>query len=49
EVGSLEIIKMEYAPEDLVLYVFYASRKHLAKKVSMFIEHLQYLYLDNKV
>ncbi len=41
EVGSLEIIKMEYAPEDLVLYVFYASRKHLAKKVSMFIEHLQ--------
>lgn len=41
EVGSLEIIKMEYAPEDLVLYVFYASRKHLAKKVPMFIEHLQ--------
>ncbi|BDR16266.1 LysR family transcriptional regulator [Vibrio sp. STUT-A11] len=40
--GSLEIVKMEYEPEDLVLYVFYASRKHLAKKIPMFIEHLQH-------
>lgn len=42
DTGSLEIVKMEYEPEDLVLYVFYASRKHLAKKISMFIEHLQH-------
>ncbi|MDC3192337.1 hypothetical protein NQU96_21655, partial [Pseudoalteromonas elyakovii] len=40
--GSLEIVKMEYEPEDLVLYIFYASRKQLAKKISMFIEHLKH-------
>lgn len=50
EVGSLEIIKMEYEPEDLVLYVFYSSRKHLAKKIPMFIEHLQrYANLDKRL
>lgn len=42
DTGSLEIVKMEYEPEDLGLYVFYASRKHLAKKIPMFIEHLQH-------
>ena len=42
EVGSLEIVELEYEPEDLVLYAFYASRKHLAKKIPMFIEHLQH-------
>ena len=50
EVGSLEIIKMEYDPEDLVLYVFYSSRKHLAKKIPIFIEHLQrYANLDKSL
>ncbi|WP_210114707.1 LysR family transcriptional regulator [Vibrio echinoideorum] len=39
--GALEIIELEYQPEDLVLYAFYASRKHIAKKVPAFIEHLQ--------
>ncbi len=39
--GSLEVVELEHKPEDLVLYAFYASRKHLAKKISMFIEHLQ--------
>ncbi|GAB3532878.1 LysR family transcriptional regulator [Photobacterium alginatilyticum] len=39
--GTLEIVELEYEPEDLVLYVFYTSRKHLAKKIPMFIEHLQ--------
>lgn len=39
--GSLEIVELEDKPEDLVLYAFYASRKHLAKKISMFVEHLQ--------
>ena len=38
--GALEIIELEYQPEDLVLYAFYASRKHIAKKVPVFIEHL---------
>ena len=38
--GSLETVELEYEPEDLVLYAFYASRKHLAKKISMFVEHL---------
>ncbi|OBT31797.1 LysR family transcriptional regulator [Vibrio splendidus] len=38
--GALEIIELEYQPEDLVLYAFYASRKHIAKKVPAFIEHL---------
>ncbi|MHA2731931.1 LysR family transcriptional regulator [Vibrio campbellii] len=42
EAGSLEIIEMEYEPEDLVLYAFYASRKHLAKKIPTFIEHLKH-------
>ncbi|TVU62075.1 LysR family transcriptional regulator [Vibrio atlanticus] len=41
ESGELEIIELEYQPEDLVLYAFYASRKHIAKKVPAFIEHLQ--------
>lgn len=50
EVGSLEIIKMEYDPEDLALYVFYSSRKHLAKKIPIFIEHLQrYANLDKSL
>lgn len=38
--GYLEVVKMEYEPEDLVLYAFYSSRKYLAKKVSVFIDHL---------
>lgn len=38
--GILNTIELEYEPEDLVLYAFYASRKHLAKKTAMFIEHL---------
>ncbi|MGF1731780.1 LysR family transcriptional regulator [Photobacterium kasasachensis] len=42
EAGSLEILQLEYEPEDLVLYAFYASRKHLAKKIPMFIEHLRH-------
>ncbi|MFA0412110.1 LysR family transcriptional regulator, partial [Vibrio splendidus] len=42
ETGSLEVITLEYKPEDLVLYAFYASRKHIAKKVPMFIEHLKH-------
>ncbi|HGS4478214.1 TPA: LysR family transcriptional regulator [Vibrio cholerae] len=41
DAGSLNVVELEYEPEDLVLYVFYASRKHLAKKIPMFIEHLQ--------
>ncbi|MBW3694890.1 LysR family transcriptional regulator [Vibrio sp. T187] len=41
EIGKLEVIELEYQPEDLVLYAFYASRKHIAKKVPAFIEHLQ--------
>lgn len=40
--GSLEIVDLEDKAEDLVLYAFYASRKHLSKKISMFIEHLQH-------
>ncbi|MGR5435158.1 LysR family transcriptional regulator [Vibrio owensii] len=39
--GCLEVIDLEYTPEDLVLYAFYASRKHLARKIPVFIEHLQ--------
>ncbi len=39
--GTLEVVEMEYRPEDLVLYAFYSSRKHLAKKIPMFIEHLK--------
>ncbi|MEF1161743.1 LysR family transcriptional regulator, partial [Vibrio parahaemolyticus] len=37
----LEVIELEYEPEDLVLYAFYASRKHVAKKIPAFIEHLK--------
>lgn len=40
-IGELESIELEYQPEDLVLYAFYASRKHVAKKVPIFINHLQ--------
>ncbi|MBB1314350.1 LysR family transcriptional regulator [Aliivibrio sp. SR45-2] len=39
--GFLEIIELEYEPEDLVLYAFYASRKHSPKKIAIFIAHLQ--------
>ncbi|KQA97494.1 LysR family transcriptional regulator [Vibrio metoecus] len=42
EAGTLEVVEMEYQPADLVLYAFYSSRKHLAKKIKMFIEHLKY-------
>ncbi|WP_394247099.1 LysR family transcriptional regulator [Vibrio profundi] len=42
ETGKLEVIELEYQPEDLVLYAFYASRKHIAKKVPALIEHLQH-------
>ncbi|CAH7437329.1 LysR family transcriptional regulator [Vibrio chagasii] len=41
EAGELEIVELEYQPADLVLYAFYASRKHIAKKVPAFIKHLQ--------
>ncbi len=41
ESGDLEVIELEYEPKDLVLYAFYASRKHLAKKIPAFIEHLK--------
>jgi len=39
--GKLEVVKLEHQPDDLVLYAFYTSRKHIAKKVPVFIEHLQ--------
>lgn len=39
--GALKIIEMEYQPDDLVLYAFYASRKHVANKIPMFIEHIK--------
>ncbi|TNY99961.1 LysR family transcriptional regulator [Vibrio parahaemolyticus] len=41
ESGHLEVIELEYEPEDLVLYTFYASRKHVAKNIPAFIEHLK--------
>ncbi|EEY99552.1 putative transcriptional regulator LysR family [Vibrio sp. RC586] len=41
EAGTLEVVEMEYQPADLVLCAFYSSRKHLAKKIKMFIEHLK--------
>ena len=41
EAGALIQLDMEYSPADLVLYAFYASRKHLSKKILMFIQHLQ--------
>ncbi|RQW64648.1 LysR family transcriptional regulator [Vibrio viridaestus] len=40
--GTLEEVEMEYRPDDLVLYAFYSSRKHLAKKIPMFIKHIKY-------
>lgn len=45
--GSLEVIKLEVEPEDLVLYAFYAGRKHLAKKISIFVDHLQNRLVKN--
>ncbi|WP_428775691.1 LysR family transcriptional regulator [Vibrio sp.] len=42
QAGALEIVQLEYQPDDLVLYAFYASRKHVAKKISKFVEHLQH-------
>ncbi|MCG9553132.1 LysR family transcriptional regulator [Vibrio sp. Isolate31] len=41
DAGTLIQLNMEYSPADLVLYAFYASRKHLAKKIPMFINHIQ--------
>lgn len=41
ESGALNVVDLEYQPEDLVLYAFYASRKHVAKKIPVFIEFLQ--------
>lgn len=40
--GALEVVHLEYQPADLVLYAFYASRKHTAKKILTLIEHLQH-------
>ncbi|MBH9738386.1 LysR family transcriptional regulator [Vibrio navarrensis] len=39
--GHLETVALEYQPDDLVLYAFYASRKHVARKIPMFIDHLR--------
>lgn len=39
--GTLQLIELDAEPEPLVLYAFYAGRKHLAKKITIFIEHLQ--------
>nr|WP_216609603.1 LysR family transcriptional regulator [Vibrio coralliilyticus] len=39
--GALKSIEMEFQPDDLVLYAFYASRKHVANKIPMFIEHIK--------
>jgi len=39
--GSLQVITLETEPEDLVLYAFHTTRKHLPHKVIAFIEHLQ--------
>ncbi|EHU4914567.1 LysR family transcriptional regulator [Vibrio vulnificus] len=41
DLGVLEVVEMEYEPDDLVLYAFYSSRKHLAKKIPMFLDHLK--------
>lgn len=41
ESGALIPIELEQQPEDLVLYAFYAGRKHLAKKISAFLAHLE--------
>lgn len=39
--GTLQHIVLDAEPEPLALYAFYAGRKHLAKKITIFIEHLQ--------
>lgn len=45
--GALNIIEMEYQPDDLVLYAFYASKKHVANRIPMFIEHIkQHTHLE---
>ncbi|RRS09660.1 LysR family transcriptional regulator [Pseudoalteromonas sp. J010] len=41
EKGELIPINLEHPPEDLVLYALYAGRKHLAKKITAFLQHLQ--------
>ncbi|MEJ6473889.1 LysR family transcriptional regulator [Pseudoalteromonas piscicida] len=41
ESGDLISVCLEQQPEDLVLYAFYAGRKHLAKKISAFLAHLE--------
>nr|WP_284694905.1 LysR family transcriptional regulator [Photobacterium galatheae] len=38
--GQLEKITLEAEPEDLVLYAFYAGRKHLPQKIHAFLTHL---------
>ncbi len=40
EAGQLEKITLEAEPEDLVLYAFYAGRKHLPHKIHAFLTHL---------
>ncbi|USD39050.1 LysR family transcriptional regulator [Ferrimonas sp. SCSIO 43195] len=40
--GALKVIEMEYKPDDLILYAFFASRKHIANKILMFIEHIKH-------
>ncbi|KXI20968.1 LysR family transcriptional regulator [Photobacterium sanguinicancri] len=39
--GLLKKVELEAQPEDLVLYAFHAGRKHLATKISLFVECLQ--------
>lgn len=39
--GRLIEIELEKKPEDLVLYAFYAGRKHIAKKITAYIAHLK--------
>lgn len=38
--GSLVRVKLEYEPEDLTLSALYAQRKHMIKKVSLFLDSL---------
>lgn len=46
--GTLQVIDMEYQPEDLILYAFYASQKHVANRIPMFIEHIKhYAHFDS--
>ncbi len=40
--GALKVIEMEHQPDDLVLYAFYASRRHVANKIPLFIEHIKH-------